>query len=109
MTELAEYHFMLRHKPGVLNKKADLLSRRDDHDQGKEDNDDIVILQPAHFRALVMPTTDSVHRQVEEVTRQEELWCVGIATSLAHDRGVSRKEGLLYYDGRVYVPRKTSL
>ncbi len=57
VTELAEYHFTLRHKPGVLNKKADLLSRHDDHDQGKEDNDDIVILQPAHFRALVMPTT----------------------------------------------------
>ncbi len=49
VTELAEYHFMLRHKPGILNKKADLLSRRDDHDQGKEDNDDIVVLQAEHF------------------------------------------------------------
>ncbi len=29
VTELAEYHFVLRHKPGVLNKKADLLSRRE--------------------------------------------------------------------------------
>ncbi len=26
VTELAEYHFILWHKPGVLNKKADLLS-----------------------------------------------------------------------------------
>ncbi len=32
-----------------------------------------------------MPTTDSVHQQVEEAIRQEELWDVGIATSLAHD------------------------
>ncbi len=68
VTELAEYHFVLQHKPGALNKKADLLSRRDDHDQGKEDNHDITILQPAHFRALVMPTTDFVHRQIEEAT-----------------------------------------
>ncbi len=89
VTELAEYHFMLRHKPGVLNKKADLLSRHNDHDQGKEDNHDIIVLQPAHFRALVMPTTDFVHQQIQEVTRQEELWDAGIATSLAHDRGVS--------------------
>ncbi len=29
--ELAEYHFVLHHKPGALNKKADLLSRCDDH------------------------------------------------------------------------------
>ncbi len=89
MTELAEYHFVLRHKPGILNKKADLLSRRDDHDQGKEDNHDIVILQPAHFRALIMPMTDAVHQQIEEVTRQEELWDAGVAASLAHDRGIS--------------------
>ncbi len=85
VTELAEYHFVLRHKPGVLNKKADLLSRRDDHDQGKEDNHDIVVLQPTHFRALVMPTTNFVHQQIEEVTCQEELWDAGIATSLTHD------------------------
>ncbi len=100
---------MLRHKPGVLNKKADLLSRRNDHDQGKEDNHDIVVLQPAHFRALVMPTTNFVHQQIKEVTQQEELWDAGIATSLAHDRGISQKEGMLHYDGQVYVPRKSSL
>ncbi len=36
VTELAEYHFVLHHKPGTLNKKADLLSCRDNHNQGKE-------------------------------------------------------------------------
>ncbi len=109
VTELAEYHFLLRHKPGILNKKADLLSRHDDHDQGKEDNHDIVVLQPAHFRALIMPTTDFTHQQIKEVTQQEELWDAGIATSLAHDRGISKEDGLLHYDGHVYVPRKASL
>ncbi len=109
VTELAEYYFILQHNPGILNKKADLLSRCDDHNQRKGDNDDIVVLQPAHFRALVMPMTNSVLRQVEEITRREELWDVGIATSLAHDRGISKKDGLLHYDRRVYVLRKTSL
>ncbi len=109
VTELAEYHFVLHHTPGALNKKADLLSCRDDHDQGKDDNGDIIVLQPAHFRALIMPTTNKVHTKVEEATRQEELWDEGIKTSLAHKRGVSRKGGLLKYDGRIYVLHHHSL
>ncbi len=52
--ELAEYHFVLQHKPGTLNKKADLLSCCNDQNQGKDDNGDIIILQPAHFRALIV-------------------------------------------------------
>ncbi len=83
--ELAEYHFVLRHKPGTLNKKADLLSRHDDHDQGKEDNDNVVILQPAHFWALIMPATSEIHTKIKDATQQEELWDEGIKTSLAHE------------------------
>ncbi len=109
VTELAKYHFVLRHKPGALNKKADLLSHRDDHDQGKEDNDDVVILQPAHFRVLIMPTTSETHMKIEDATCQEELWDEGIKTSLAHKRGVSCQGGLLHYDRWIYVPRKASL
>ncbi len=83
--ELAEYYFVLRHKPGVLNKKADLLSRHDDHNQGKGDNDNIVVLQPTHFRALIMLTANEVHTKIEDTTRQEELWDEGIKTSLTHE------------------------
>ncbi|HEY0179086.1 MAG TPA: NAD-dependent epimerase/dehydratase family protein, partial [Dokdonella sp.] len=46
VTELVEYHFSLHHKPGMSNKKADLLSRRADHEQGKEDNDEVIVLKP---------------------------------------------------------------
>ncbi len=109
MTELAEYHFVFRHKPGALNKKADLLSRCDNHDQRKEDNDNIVILQPTHFRVLIMPMTSEVHAKIKDATRQEELWDKGIKTFLAHKRGISCQGGLLHYDGHIYVPCKTSL
>ncbi len=66
VTELAEYHFSLHHKPGASNKKADLLSRRADHEQGKEDNDEVIILKPEHFRALVMPTIEEVHTKIKQ-------------------------------------------
>ena len=51
--ELAEYHFNLYHKPGKQMLKVDLLSRRADHQQGKDDNQNIVLLKPEHFRQHV--------------------------------------------------------
>ncbi len=66
VTELAEYHFSLHHKPGASNKKADLLSHRADHDTGKEDNDEVIVLKPEHFWALVMPTIEEVHTKIKQ-------------------------------------------
>ncbi|SJL07261.1 uncharacterized protein ARMOST_10604 [Armillaria ostoyae] len=109
VTELAEYHFVLKHKPGTANVKADLLSRRSDHDQGEDDNGDITVLSPDHFRAMIMPTANETHERVRTATRQKELWDKGIAASLEHERGITEKEGILYYDNRIYVPRHSSL
>ncbi len=64
--ELAEYHFSLHHKPGTANKKADLLSRRADHEQGKEDNDKIMVLKPEHFWAMVMPTIEEIQTKIKQ-------------------------------------------
>ncbi|SJL13523.1 uncharacterized protein ARMOST_16967 [Armillaria ostoyae] len=61
VTELAEYHFVLKHKP------------------------------------------------VKTATRQKELWDKGIATSLEHEQGITKKDGILYYDNCVYVPRHLAL
>jgi RNase H-like domain found in reverse transcriptase/Reverse transcriptase (RNA-dependent DNA polymerase) len=44
---LAEYNFKLVYKPEVTNK-ADGLSRRPDYDDGREDNEDVVVL-PDHL------------------------------------------------------------
>ncbi|SJL12751.1 uncharacterized protein ARMOST_16182 [Armillaria ostoyae] len=105
VTELAEYHFTLHHKPGASNKKADLLSRRADHPQGQDDNDEITVLSPEHFRAMIMPTTNETHERIKSITRSHQKWDQGIANSLNHERGVQEKDGLLYYDKRIYVPR----
>ena len=44
--ELADYDFVLKHRSGQLNKKADLLSRRNDHKQGVEgDNTGVTVLK----------------------------------------------------------------
>ncbi len=85
VTELAEYHFTLHHKPGASNKKADLLSRRADHDTGKEDNDEVIVLKPEHFWALVMPTIEEVHTKIKQATLDHHRWDKSVSASLNHD------------------------
>jgi RNase H-like domain found in reverse transcriptase len=50
MTELAEYHYSLHHKPGKSNIKPDILWRRPDLKRGENDNENIILLKQEHFR-----------------------------------------------------------
>ncbi len=109
VTELAEYHFTLHHKPGALNKKADLLSRRADHDTGKEDNDEVIVLKPEHFRALVMPTIKEVHTKIKQAMLDHHRWDKNVSASLNHDRGMKLDDGLIYYDHCIYIPQDHAL
>jgi len=54
MTELQEYDFQLVYKPGNSQKKVDTLSRRPDHSQRKDDNEDQTVLKEEWFRNLTI-------------------------------------------------------
>jgi hypothetical protein len=45
---MGDYNLQLVHKLGVTNK-VDLLSRRPNYDQGKEDNGEVLVLPPHLF------------------------------------------------------------
>ena len=65
--ELGEYNFMMHHKPGKTNVKANILSRRVDHNRGEDDNKDITVLKNEWFRRI-----ETVHREeIEEEARRE--------------------------------------
>ena len=49
VSEMQDYQFVLVHKPGSQNGKADFLSRRADHDRGVEDNLNVTLLKPEFF------------------------------------------------------------
>jgi hypothetical protein len=68
--ELAQYDFLLRHQPGALNKQADLLSCHADHNQGKEDNQDVVLLKPEYFRAQEL-VLEGVEKELLDQIRSE--------------------------------------
>ena len=56
MQELAEFNFELRHIPGKKHIPADFLSRPFGENQGKDNNEDLVLLPPAHFVLMNFPT-----------------------------------------------------
>ena len=57
----------MHHKPGKTNIKADILSRRADHNRGEDDNKDIMILKDEWFRRI----ETIQRREIEEEVRKE--------------------------------------
>ena len=55
MQELAEFDFELRHIPGKRHIPADFLSRPFGVNQGKDDNEDMILLPAARFARLQFP------------------------------------------------------
>ncbi len=109
VTELAKYHFTLHHKASTANKKADLLSQQADHEQGKDNNDQVVVLKPEHFQAIIMPTIDKTHDHIKQATHDIWLWDPNVVGSVNHDQAMELKGGLVWYNNRIYVPRNHAL
>jgi hypothetical protein len=102
--ELAQYDFLLRHRPGALNKQADLLSRCADHDQGKEDNQDVVLLKPEYFRAQEI-VLEGVEQEIMDLIKSERRIDGSVRAALEKKLPMWKKENdVIYYDGLVYVP-----
>jgi hypothetical protein len=109
VTELQQYYFTLHHRPGALNRKADLLSRRADHNQGKDDNKNVILLKPEMFRKQEFEI-QSVDKEILDQIRD----CKKIDTSvkIAVDKqypGWESKDGIIYYHEKIYVPRNEEL
>jgi len=47
---LVDYDFSLHHLPGSQNLAADALSRLPNHNNGSEDNAEVVVLKGAYFK-----------------------------------------------------------
>ena len=67
-------NFQLVHKPGNSQKKVDALSRRPDYSQGKDDNEDQIVLKGEWFRNLTIQEGE-FWKEVEEAEKfmEEEV------------------------------------
>ena len=78
-TKLQSYNLLLIHKPGTLMRKADILSRINQLDEGKDDNANETILSEKMFAqpAIVFsPTEEQLSTIRENYTRQD--WLEGL-------------------------------
>ena len=86
-----------------MNSKADILSRQPGHDQGEDDNDDIVLLDYQHFRRLHLRAvrgfkdelTPRILKALEEQGREKADQVEGWTQD---------DKGLWEYQGRIYIP-----
>ena len=57
---LAEFDYVLKHRPGKTMLKADALSRRSDHDDGSEDNKGVTLLKQPQPLDMAIKTIGEV-------------------------------------------------
>jgi hypothetical protein len=70
---MAQFDFVMHHRPGRSMGKSDALSRRADHSSGSDDNRDITLLTPNFFavRALEGVQVEGQERELLKLIRRE--------------------------------------
>lgn len=110
VTELANYHFSLHHKPGKLNGKGDAMSRRADHDHGEGDNDGIVVLKEEWFRREEFEVEGEAKEILDRIRRNRGNKDRAVAKALANkERDWEEVDGIVTWKNRIYVPHDKPL
>ena len=106
---LSEFSFVIHYKKGSANIVADALSRRHDYTLTEQDKafQTTSLLSPAHFAQLRTMTTLAVQLMSKIRTATEtDLWAQKQLENETNeqDSPVRFTDGILFYDGLVYVP-----
>jgi len=121
---LARFDFLLHHCPGRTMGKPDALSRRADHRNGASDNENIVLLRPEVLavRALEGVELATIEQKIlsdickgnrnrdqEEPIAKAARELRSSANGTVHSSEWSNIDGLLRFQGKIYVPRSPDL
>jgi len=121
---LARFDFLLHHHPRCTMGKLDTLSRRADHGNGALDNENIVLLWPEFLVVHALKGVeltgieqkilsdickgDQNEDQEEPIAKAAwELW--DSANGIVHSSEWSNIDGLLWFQGKIYVPQSPDL
>ena len=111
VAELQEFHFTLHHKPGKAMAKADYLSRRAGHLKGENDNENIVLLKPEHFRVHhhdINAVSDEIMARIKRAAKNRDKL---VQHALANkEKDWTELDGhVVTWKHRFYVPRDKKL
>jgi hypothetical protein len=103
VTDLQEYNFIIKHRPGKSNSKADILSRRAGHAKGENDNEGITLLKDDLFVRIFDDdrAIDDLQEEIKEATKRKELWDEEVRETgkWVMDNKFAKHEG------KIYVPK----
>jgi len=121
---LARFDFIMHHRPGKSMGKTDALSRRSDHGTGSEDNENMVLLTPNFFAVRALKGLEAageergILKDIRKGTRdgEKEEPVAKAARELQGSSACSIKsvewslsDGLLYFQGKIYIPDTSNL
>jgi transposase InsO family protein len=98
--DLSEYRFVLKHIAGTANSRADALSRRPDYSDGKDDNEDVIVLPSEVFVRSIMSMHDhDIHVQVVQGMEEAQVLPWVDHHNLTKINGLWHKDGALVVVG----------
>ena len=102
---MQEYNFEMRHKPGTQMTKADLLSRRAGHPDGKDDNEGVTLLPEQWFRSTATQVDGAVEKILKRARETREQRDKVVTKSLAiKEADWAETDQLVTWKGRIYIP-----
>ena len=98
---MADYDFVLTHKPGKTLAKVDALSRTPQFDKGEYDNKDVTFIKANWLRGIVYTGNNVILQKILDT--QKELQDKG-EEPLA---SIQLRDDYMYWKSKIYVPSNT--
>src|SRR5258708_23744909 len=92
MLTLADYNIQIQHRPGTQNR-ADLLLRRPNYDDGKEDNKEVTLLPMKLFDTMLRSTSLCNNITLQQTQERAQLEAMKEEYGLEFNAGIWEKQG----------------
>jgi hypothetical protein len=107
---LVDYNFVIKYRPGIQNKKADLLSRRADLVPPKEGGEPSMLLKLELFIAAIQTDSDlddAIRDALQDDTNASKI--IERLESGEKLNGWKLDNGLLYFHEHIFVPQEKEI